>query len=179
MGFKSIGDFDSLAAAQDWFEKQLTGLAQQRVDEGQGEQQLGKKDKEYEEKLRQAFKDEDVDGRSPLGQRFAREHKDGEGRLRFQAQKSFSQKRAFRLEWAREQYSALQEKTQYSKSYERVDRSKGKYLPFRRIVAEEGGDQEAVGAALRYCQKAARMGGRWVSMNVMTSRMKFLYVARE
>ena len=180
--YKTMADFEDLESAQQYFEKELSELSQTQEQETKNDprqQPLGKKDQDLEEKLQAALKDDNVDVRSPLGQKFARQHSAGEAKLTYMERKSYAQKKAFRLEWARSQYAQLQEKKQYSRAYQRIDTTKGRYLPFARIVAEEGADAAALKAALKYCSKSARMGGRWVSFNAMTERWEYLYVSRE
>eukprot|EP00974_Lingulodinium_polyedra_P003930 369581-Lingulodinium_polyedra.AAC.1 len=65
------------------------------------------------------------------------------------------------------------------KAYREIDIEAGTYECFKVIWDKEGGDDAGRTAAFRYCTKAAKMGGRWVSWNDMTERYEYLYVKRQ
>jgi hypothetical protein len=137
------------------------------------------KDQNFASMLAAAVDDGDFTTRGALGQRFTKATKKGTPlHDDFKKQKSVQDKRNFRVAWAAASLKVLKQKKVYERSYQEIDVDKGQYLCFARIAAEEGGDVAARRAAFKYCEKAAKMQGRWVSYNLMTERWEYLYVKR-
>ena len=57
--------------------------------------------------------------------------------------------------------------------------SRGTYLSFKKIWDEEGQDQDGFNAAMLYCARAKKLGGKWTRLNGMTDRVEFLYLRKE
>ena len=49
----------------------------------------------------------------------------------------------------------------------------------KKIWDEEGQDQDGSNAAMLYCARAKKLGGKWMRLNGMTDRVKFLYLPKE
>ena len=130
----------------------------------------------------QKAKDVGVQAQTPEYQQFMLTHKPDsvEGKKYSQLTRREDQ-RAFRQHWAETQYHIHIQEKSLSKSWQKVDTTKGTYYPFPRIVQEEGGkeDPENVKAAMNYCRKCMELGGDWVSINQMTERLEFLHLKRE
>jgi hypothetical protein len=116
--------------------------------------------------------DEGVDVRSAAGQQFARK----EGQTPAYKAMSTSEKANFRKEWAKGKYEELKVQRSKSRSWQRVDTSKGIYQPFSVIVKKEGNDNAAVKAAVNYVAACQKMGGAWQKYNTMTQRVEWLYM---
>ena len=84
-----------------------------------------------------------------------------------------------RLNWAKDILEAITEvRHRQEESWSRVQGEHGVYMPFEKIVQEEGGETSpaAVKAATLYAMKAIAMGGEWIRYNVMTERTDILYL---
>ena len=134
-----------------------------------------------EQLLREAIEQNNVDTKGYLAAFFNDEHKPGsENFSKYNENRKFDNKRAFRLEWAKQKLKGLENAKSHSRSFERIETEKGTYYGFGRIVVEEGGwnDPAAIKAATRYVSKCLVMGGAWTDENPMTERTEFLYVKR-
>ena len=89
------------------------------------------------------------------------------------------EKQEFRKEWAMQKLHELRMRKEKCTRYQQVDSTKGRYLPFRKVVEEEGLDNEGLAAASLYWKRATAMGGRWVMWNDMTDRVEVLYLHRD
>lgn len=121
--------------------------------------------------------------RSALGLKFNRAPDGGQNPQYAGAKLTNAERDEFRKKWALAQYQKVTLMKQKSTEWSRVDVKVGRYLPFVRILQEEGGDsrmqgalQQAVQAAKNYCQKCMAMQGKWYKFNQFTGRMEFLYV---
>ena len=56
--------------------------------------------------------------------------------------------------------------------------SRGTYFSFEKIWDEEGQDQDDSNAAMLYCARATKLGGKWTRLNGMTDRVEFLYLRK-
>ena len=131
------------------------------------------------EQLKKALGEGEVNVRSPLGQKFARQHGPGQpGRVEYEQCVTHEEKRAFRVKWAEQRFEHVSKKQVYSEEFRKIDVKKGTYRPMAYIVTQEGGfaDPAATRAAANYVTKCLLMGGAWVCMNDMTDRLEFLYV---
>ena len=133
--------------------------------------------------LCKAVRDGRFDVRSALAQRFAREH-----RAKKELGEAYKQcagtaaKRAFRQHWALQQYKKESQLRLYNEEYQRVDTSKGQYLPFAVIVEREGFAVDPVGAvqaAIHMATRCSELGGNWVQHNPFTNRVEFLRLERQ
>ena len=75
--------------------------------------------------------------------------------------------------------SNLQTSNQHSKSFQEVEVSRGTYLSFIQIRDEEGQDQDGFNAAMPYCARATKLGGKWTRLTRMTDRAELLYLRKE
>ena len=121
--------------------------------------------------------DAGVDIRSKKGQKFSRDP-DGGKSANYKAS-STADKAGFRKKWAAAQYEKQRVMKVKSKTWTKVDISKGVYLPFSCIIRDEGADEEAVVAAVNYIKACWAMGGVWRKYNRMTQRMEWLYMKQE
>lgn len=117
------------------------------------------------------------DLRCAWGQRFRRspEHKSAGYQGLNRADKA-----QFRKDWAATKLSELQYKKTKVMSYQKIDKTVGKYLPFYRVWEAEGGprDPGALEASLKHCRRCVMMGPPFISMNGMTDRLEFLHIER-
>ena len=104
-------------------------------------------------------------------QQFVATHCEASGRC-----KGWATKASFRAEWAKSALSNLQTSKQHSKSYQEVEVSRGTYLSFEKIWDEGCQDQDDSNAAMLYCARATKLGGKWTRLNGMTDRVEFLYL---
>lgn len=114
----------------------------------------------------------DFDLRGALGNRFYKDHKQPgtEAQRLYKQQHTKSDKQQYRMKWLATTLSTLKQKKTFHQTWSQVDETQGQYLPYTRIVQEEGSDDAARRAAALYCSKAAKMGGRWTAFNEMTER---------
>jgi hypothetical protein len=124
----------------------------------------------------QRLADEGVDVRSAAGQLFSRS-KDG-GKSDAYKSLSTKEKAEFRRAWAEGIWQDMKIKRESSRSWQRVDASKGFYAPFAIIVREEGNDNAALRAAGFYVGACEKMGGVWKRFNTMTQRTEWLYMRK-
>ncbi len=66
-----------------------------------------------------------------------------------------------------------------SKSWQRVDAKKGKYLVFKKLVEKEGGGESGLKAAKNIATKCALMGGKWLFADTMAENTKYLRIEHE
>lgn len=90
----------------------------------------------------------------------------------------FAEKKAFRLRWAEMKIQESTVSKVKKEEWQEVESEVGTYEPFDRIVFLEGDTPAAVDAAMKYCNKAIKMGGPWVAWNPMTERTDVLYVKK-
>jgi len=125
--------------------------------------------------MRCAVQNGKVESRSTVGWNFDRTCKsDLTLKADYKKCGSNKEKEAFRLEWARGRLTYFVKSRTYTKSFARVDITKGIYRPFARIAVEQGGDKAAYKAALRYVLKCIQLGPPWTLWNDMTDRLDFL-----
>jgi hypothetical protein len=117
------------------------------------------------------------DLRGKWGQRFSR---DAVSKSEAYKKLKIDEKAQFRKDWAATKLDEIQKKQERSESYQRIDASKGTYLPFFVLWQKEGGpaDPLALGAAIKHATKCVAMGGPWVSVNMLTERVEFLHLER-
>ena len=118
--------------------------------------------------------------RHKLGVRFGRDTGPLGGKsAAYKALKSQSDKAKFRKQWAADEFEKEKVKRTKTKSFKKVDASKGRYMSFARIVKEEGADVEATTAATHYIEACLKMQGDWLRFNRMTRRVDYLYMHEE
>ena len=135
-----------------------------------------------ETKLEDAISSGKMNMKTPLSQKFVALHKPGTpAGDAYQSLKTHVEREQFRIKWAQKAYQDCVASKVHEKTYQKVDRTKGTYLPLSMIVQSEGGkdDPESLSAAEKYCLKCVAMGGEWCSLNSMTERMEYLYLRRE
>ena len=123
----------------------------------------------------ECVKTQRVDPRSPIGQRFAAQHKKGApdgDRYRSIASRSDAAK--FRVEWAQKQFQMRKDSKVFSQTWRRVDTTKGAFKTIDQIIDGQGKGAAAMIGSLRLIHKCVRMGGSWVKIHPQTERMLFL-----
>lgn len=117
------------------------------------------------------------DLRGKWGQRFSRS---AEGKSADYKSLNRASKDQLRKDWAATQLEAVTKKKVRSEVYQRVDASKGVYMPFFVLWQKEGGavDPCALTAAVKHASRCLAMAGPWVSINPLTDRVEFLHLER-
>ena len=116
-----------------------------------------------------------VDLRSKIGLRFARAEAGGRN-PEYKEFKSNKARKDFRVKWVQAELDKVVEQRTHSNVLQKIDSKHGRYLSLSRIAVEEGGDADALVAAVRLAAKCALLGGVWVHWDKMGERLKFLYV---
>lgn len=133
--------------------------------------------------LKLAIEKGDLDLRGALGQKFAREHKTNSATWsNYNLDKTYDAKKKFRVDWCKAQLARIIESKVQVKSYQKVDRKKGTYMPFGVLVEQYGIHYDrpaAIQAALRYAASCVKMGGNWCFYDPMSSIVHFLHLKRE
>ena len=95
--------------------------------------------------------------------------------------KGYAAKAAWRKQWAAKKYDALvKEKTEIQR-WTKTDTNLGTYLSLSRIIEEEGGKSPThadISAGKLYVLRCVQLAGDWISMNPMTRRYDYLYMAK-
>ena len=79
--------------------------------------------------VQQAAATGDVNPRTNIGQRFARElAKDAQLKLQYNADRCFVAKRNFRAKWAADKYQNMEESREYKNRWQNVDQTKGAHM---------------------------------------------------
>lgn len=130
--------------------------------------------------LKEALDKRFVDPRSYIGQLFVKSVKES-GKFEAYKGKSNPEKSKERVDWAQLQFDNIQESKSFMASTIHADKDIGTFLPFGKVVIEEGGwgDATAIVAAKKYCSKCLHMKGRWIRYNSMTERVEFLHLKKE
>jgi hypothetical protein len=117
------------------------------------------------------------DARSYLANTFRGEHnaKTVEGQ-KYKACKNRAEAAEFRKDWCDRQYKHLVERKTFTQAWKRVDRTKGVYRPFGRLVQDFGGwsSQEAVDGAVQAMAKCSMMGAPWVQVHPQSGMTEYL-----
>ena len=155
-------------------------LAQAAVKElGAGPQE--QKLTDFEKQLKEVHETNEMPAGSPLGQKFAamvRSDPDLQNMYK-QTPGGNPGKEAFRVRWAQQKYKEMVEKKMYSQSFQHIEKEKGTYYSFERIVVEEGGWVKSnIVAALNYGGACVAMQGVWTKFNRMTKRLEYLYIKK-
>jgi hypothetical protein len=87
-----------------------------------------------------------------------------------------SEQAAYRLEWAKKKFDNFIEQRTFKRSWTRVDRTKGSYFNFAKLVQHLGGwtSSEAIKGATVACQKCLAMGFPWLRIHPQTELAEFL-----
>ena len=70
----------------------------------------------------------------------------------------------------------------HSRSYKKIDRRKGIYMPFGRLVEQYDilyNREATIAAGLRYAWKCSKMGGSWISWDGMADVCEFFHLEKE
>ena len=80
------------------------------------------------------------------------------------------------MDWLKAKMAKFREKKVFTKKWQRVDKTKGEYLPLGALVKKEGGwnDKEAVEGCKLLVQKCMAMGPPWFIRNPQTGRLNYL-----
>ena len=134
--------------------------------------------------LRAAIEAGTIDVRGAWGQTFKRaQTKDEALAADYKALTSNAARAQFRLDWANRKLQGIKEAGwTHSKRYQEVDERHGKYLPFGMVVEQYGALynlKAATEAAVKYCNKCVKMGGRWLFWDGMAEVMTYFHVSRQ
>ena len=91
-------------------------------------------------------------------------------------------KERLRAEWARRKLDEARVVRTHSEERKKIQRHKGRYLSFGRIVEEYGSGfdrRTALRCAFNYCSKAARLGGAWAKFDEMAEVVRYLRVKQQ
>ena len=91
-------------------------------------------------------------------------------------------KERLRAEWARRKLDEIRVVRTHSEEWKKIQRHKGRYLSFGRIVEEYGSGfdrRTALRCAFNYCSKAARLGGAWAKFDEMAEVVLYLHVEQQ
>ena len=113
---------------------------------------------------------------------FYRRHQKGsDTHAKLKACRTWAEKRAFTKEWCAETYKEQEESKTHSKSFKKVDKSKGEYMCFA-VLAESFGilyDKElAIRKATIHATKCCKMAGDWINYDNMSETMEFLKIKK-
>ena len=159
--------------------------SRRRGDEGDkgdiGNEGLSANEKKQNNLLDKAVDEGSFCTKSGLGNRFRADHKKGTPEGDAYALLSRGEAATFRLQWAQGELQKLDEKRQHSQSWKRVDRTKGRYRPFGRLVIDFGGwgDKAAVQGAATAASKCMMMGAPWVHRHPQTNLLEYLVLEIE
>ena len=122
--------------------------------------------------------DEKWNSRSSSGQAFYLKHKND---ATWKALTDPAEIQHFRQTWAKKELAHQINQKRYTKSFQRVDTTKGEYLPVEKVVEAEGGWERAASrrAGLLHVRKCFEMKAPWISYNGMTERYDVLYLRKE
>jgi hypothetical protein len=152
------------------------------ADEGRGIEDLPPADRKRAEALNAAINAGCFDTRSYLGNKFRNEHKVGtEAGDQYKAIGNREAAAAFRMEWCQKQLKNMLESKSFTRSWRRVDRCKGVYRNFGRLVQDLGGWQcpEAVAGATTAVSKCLLLGAPWVHRHPQTELVEYLVLQTE
>ena len=121
-----------------------------------------------------------------LGLKFNRALDGGRSEVYKTGAKTHAQKAELRKQWAEGRYQTMVRERTKTKSWELLDTTRGKYIPFAVIVDSEGGSskvpkafESATIAAENYIRKRIAMGGKRCRWNPLTERQEYLYAQTE
>ena len=120
-----------------------------------------------------------VGPRSTLGVQFRAEHPkgspDGDNYLTLKREEA----KEFRLKWLERKMATFREKKVFKKSWQRIDTTKGEYLPLGAIIREEGGwsDKAAARGSISLVQKCMTIGEPWYMKSPQTGRINYLHLS--
>ena len=96
--------------------------------------------------------------------------------------KTRAAKAALREQWLSETYEKVTKGKTYTKSWHKIDKSKGKYYNFGMLVEQFGINYDRHGAvisATKHADKCFKMGGDWVRWDKMAEVPEFLKLHKE
>lgn len=120
--------------------------------------------------------------KSYIGNKFRTEcGKNKELGEKYKGMKTRDEQQTFRLDWAKLQLKEIVEKKVHKQSWSRVDRTKGRYRPFGRLVIDFGGwsDLMAIKGATTAATKCLAMGDPWVRIHAQSELAEFLVLEME
>lgn len=119
--------------------------------------------------------------KSTVANAFRKEHV--KGTPKGDAYHALNQKEAleFRINWAKTKYDEVKLTKVSTTSWSRVDRTKGRYRTFGKLVVDLGGwrCEDAVKGAIIACKKCAAMGAPWYKVHPQTEMLEFLVLESE
>ena len=135
-----------------------------------GESKLNQKERALLDGLSRALEAGDVPAKGSLGNKF---------RSMVDISKwqglGHAEAKAFRLDWAQDLKTTLEEKKEHSKSWKRIDSTHFTYRPFGRLVLDLGGwtDPDAVQGATHGVLQCIMMGDPFVKVHPQTKMLIF------
>jgi hypothetical protein len=83
---------------------------------------------------------------------------------------------AFRLQWCKKELKVMTEKYVHKRAWTRVDRTRGTYKPFGRMVIDWGGWTwpEAISGSVTAAHKCLAMGAPWIQKHPQSDIVEFL-----
>jgi len=142
---------------------------------------LSDADKKQAETLEKVIKDGQLDPRSYLGGMFRKAHPKGTPAGEEYAALTRQEAQMFRVEWAKKQYQHIKERRCLTKSWKRVDSTKGTYRNFGRLVQDFGGwgCAEALEGATSCLNKCTLMGPSWLMKHPQSGLIEYLVLEQE
>lgn len=139
------------------------------VDDGKVEN-LTKEEKDF----KTAIDSNQIDPRSGVGQRVMNSIKSDE--KKFAEYRTLDRKGAaeYRMNFAKVKLANLKEARVVGQKWKRIDTTRGRYLPFSKMVREEGNDEDALLGCVKVVQKCMAMGHPWVHRHPQTERLEYL-----
>jgi hypothetical protein len=138
---------------------------------------LSPHEKKEHARLSEAVEAGAFDTKSYLGNQFRDFLKQNKDQMdKFKSLSGRAEQAEFRAEWARKQLSKFVEQRTYSRSWTRIDRTRGNYRNFARLVVDFGGWQskEAIQGATTAANKCLAMGWPWIMVHPQSELLTFL-----
>ena len=164
--------------------KAITEESRRRDSQRDGTDQavMPQRDAKQKEVLQQALSADNIDVRSAVWAKFARNATTGI-KHNYKQLKTDADRKAFRLDWARRELDTLTHGKRHERSWQRVDTERGRYMTLAKIAEEFGYNadpERAMAGAIKYAKKCAALGGKWTWEDTEFSEMSmYLYLNRE
>jgi len=134
-------------------------------------------DRKLAEQLQEVIDKHSFNTKSYLGNKF---RADVKGNIEYKAL-SRADAAAFRMDWCKKQLNNILEKKVHHQSWKRVDRTKGCYRNFGRLVLDFGGwsCKEAIEGATTAVNKCMLMGAPWITRHPQSDLVEYLVLEIE
>jgi hypothetical protein len=160
----------------------LEGDKTEAGDEGDSLDGLMPADRKFAESLKSVIESDNFGTKNALGNKFRQAHMKGTSTGdAYHALQSRAEGAAFRLSWAKDQFKNITQQKVHQTSWKRVDRTKGRYRPVGRLIADFGGfdSPEAVEGAANAVNKCLMMGAPWVVRHPQSNLLEYLVLEME